>query len=155
VEVPLEFRTSNLQFTDTVDNFMKVEGSDKENPVKPENFKFLRIDLTATNGFPLGVSLNMSLYNSLTNSIKSSVNADKILEPAQVDANGKVTTPTESSVIIEFPEGFFNSVDKADKIIFKFTLVTTGNGSKDVKIYSDYKIDFNAAMVLKPDINLK
>ncbi len=40
----------------------------------------------------------------------------------------------------------------ADKIIFKFTMNTTDNGSKDVKIYSDYKIDFKASLVLKPDI---
>lgn len=155
MEIPLDFRSSNLQFTETVKNFLKVEGSDKDNPIKPENFESLRIDLTAMNGFPFGVSLKMSLYNSLTHSIKGSVNADKNLEPAQVDNNGKATTSTQTTAIFEFTKDFFNSIDEADNIIFQFTLVTPANGTKDVKIYSDYRIGFNAALVMKPNIILK
>jgi hypothetical protein len=156
VEVPMEFRINNLQFTDTLDNFLDDEGS-SDNPVKPENFELLRVDINAKNGFPLGVSLKMSLYDSMTNKIKSSVNATGILEPAPVDINGRVKPGevTETSTSIEFTKEFFSSINKADKIIFQFTLNTTGNGSKDVKIYSDYRIDFNAALVVKPDINLK
>jgi hypothetical protein len=37
-------------------------------------------------------------------------------------------------------------------IIFTFALSTTDNGTKDVKIYSDYGIDFKAALVLKPKL---
>jgi hypothetical protein len=34
---------------------------------------------------------------------------------------------------------------------------TTGNGAEGVRIYSDYRLDFMASLVLKPDIkfNLK
>jgi hypothetical protein len=155
VEVPMEFRLNNLQFTDTVDNFIEDKGSSNDNQIKPEDFNFIRVKISAKNGFPLGVSLNMSLYDSLTHTIKSSVDAVDILKPAPVDSNGKVTGVTETSTIIEFTREFFSFVNKADKIIFRFTLVTTGNGLQDVKIYSDYRINFNAALVVKPDINLK
>lgn len=155
VEVPLEFRFNNLQFTDTVDNFLKDDGNSNDGPLKPENFKLLRIDFSAKNGFPLGVSLKMSLYNSVTQTITNTVDAAGILKPALVDSNGKVTGVTETSTSIEFTEKFFSSINKADKIIFHFTFNTTENGSKDVKIYSDYRIAFNAAMVMKPDISLK
>ena len=155
VEVPLEFRLNNLQFTDTLDNFLKVDENSNDGPLKPENFKFLRVDVTAKNGFPLGASLKMSLYNSITHTITNTVDAAGILEPALVDNNGKVTGVTETSTRIEFTKEFFSSINKADKIIFHFTLNTTGNGSKDVKIYSDYRIAFNAALVVKPDITLK
>jgi hypothetical protein len=155
VEIPLEFRANNLQFTDTTENFMKTKSSDGDNPVKPEDFEFMRIDITAKNGFPLGVSVKLSLFNSSDNTIKSTVNASGILEPAPVDVNGKANGFTETSTSIEFSKEFFNSIDAADKIIFQFTMVTTGNGSKDVKIYSDYSLDFTAALVLKADINLK
>lgn len=155
VEIPMEFRMNNLQFTDTVDNFMKDEIGNSNSPVKPENFKLLRIDFLAKNGFPLGVSLKMSLYDSLTHTIKSTVDATNLLEPAPVDSNGKVTGVTETGTSIEFTSEFFSSINKADKIIFQFTLHTTDGGSKDVKIYSDYRIDFNASLVMKPDINLK
>lgn len=154
VEVPLDFRINNLQFTDTVDNFLKDTGSNNDNPLKPENFELLRVDITAKNGFPLGVSLKMSLYDSNTHVVKSTVDATGIIAPAPIDSNGKSTGVTETSTTVEFTKIFFSSVTKADKIIFQFTLNTTGNGTKDIKIYSDYRIDFNAALVVKPGIKL-
>ncbi len=30
VEIPMEFRINNLQFTDTVDNFLQIEDSDED-----------------------------------------------------------------------------------------------------------------------------
>ena len=155
VEVPLEFRTNNLQFTKTVDNFLKDDGGSNDNSFSAEDFEFLRVDFTAKNGFPLGLSLKMSLYDSLTHSIKSTVDATDIIKPAPVDSNGKSTGTTETSTSINFTKTFFSSVNKADKIIFDFIFNTTDAGSKDVKIYSDYKIDFKAALVMKPDFNLK
>ncbi len=153
VEVPLEFRINNLQFADTVDNFLKDESSDS--PVNIDKFGLLRVVLSASNGFPLGISVKMSLYDSLTNKIKATVDATDILKPAPVGSNGKALGVTDSKTSIEFTSDFFKSVNKADKIIFRFTLNTTDNGTKDVKIYSDYSIDFNAALVVRPDINLK
>ena len=153
IEVPLEFSINNLQFTDTTDNFLEME-EDSDTPVNTEDFEFLRIDIDAENGFPLGVSLSMILYDSLTAQNIYTVNAEDILEPAAVDANGHVTEPKSCSTKIEIDREFWSSVNDADKIIFSFTLVTTDGGTKDVKIYSDYRIDFKAALVLKPDIKI-
>ena len=152
VEIPMEFRINNLQFTDTVDNFLQIEDSDDDTPVNPDDFEFLRIDITAENGFPLGVSVSITLYDSVAKVNRSTVEADKVMEPAPVDSNGRVTEPKECSASIEITREFWNSVDISDKIIFRFTMITTDNGTKDVKIYSDYKIDFKARLVLKPDI---
>jgi hypothetical protein len=151
VEIPLEFKMNNLQFTDTLDNFLK---NDSTSSINPEDFKMLRVDFSANNGFPLGVSVKMSLYDSRSRSVKSSIEAASLLLPALTDSNGKVTQETESKTSIEFTSDFFSSISKADKIIFIFRLNTTGNGANDVKIYSNYFIDFKAAVVVKPDINL-
>jgi hypothetical protein len=155
IEIPLEFRMNKFQYADTIDNFLKDDGNSGNNPVKPEDFELVRIDINARNGFPFGVSLKMSLYDSATQTVKSTVDATGILESAPTDSNGKVTDVTETGTSIEFTKEFFSSVTKADKVIFYFTLNTTDNGSKDVKIYSDYRIDFNAALVIKPVIKLK
>ena len=112
----------------------------------------LHLDFWAENGFPLGISLSMSLYNSLTHAIIKTVDATDLLAPAQVDSNGKVTAPTECNTSLEFTKEFFDAINSADQIIFKFKLNSTGNGTKDVKIYSDYRINFKAALVVKPDI---
>jgi transcription antitermination factor NusG len=153
IDIPLELRITNLQFSDTTDNFLKDNKSD--NPGNPENFQYLKVIFSAKNGFPLGVAVKMALYDSASHSIKNTVNATGLLSPAPADSNGKSTGIAETSTTIEFNRDFFSSVNKADKIIFIFTMNTTGNGSQNVKIYSDYRINFTAAMVVKPDINLK
>jgi len=152
IEIPMELRMTSLQFADTVDNFLQIEDSEDGNPVDPDDFEFLRIDINAENGFPVGVSLSIILYDSVAGVNRSTVDAENILEPAPVDNNGRVTNPVECNTSIEITREFWDSVDLSDKIIFKFTMNTTDNGSKDVKIYSDYKINFNASLVLKPDL---
>lgn len=153
IEIPMELEMTNLQFADTVDNFLK-EDSNSNNPIKPEDFQLLQVKIIAENGFPAGVSLRMSLFDSSTGLIKNTVDAGSILTPAPVDSNGKVTGTAKSTATIEFTNDFFGTVSKADKIIFWLTLNTTGNGTQDVKIYSDYTFDFSAALVVKPDIKL-
>jgi hypothetical protein len=156
VDVPLEFRLNDLQFADTVKNFMKDKNSGN-NAFNPEDFDFLRIDLTAENGFPVGVSLTMILYNSGTHEHMFTVDGTDILKAAPVDAAGKVTAPASSSTSILVPKDFWTKINDADGIIFKFSMKTSFDGAQDVKIYSDYKINFTAALVLKPNIkfNLK
>lgn len=151
IEVPLEFRLNNLMFSDTIDNFMKDTNSGN-NPFNPEDFDYLRVDLTADNGFPVGISLTMILYDSATHTNLFTVDGTDLLKAAPVDATGKVTGPTSSKTSILVPKDFWKKINDADRIIFKFAMSTTDNGSKDVKIYSDYKINFTAALVLKPNI---
>jgi hypothetical protein len=153
IEVPLELRINNLHFADTVDNFMQDAEIDEESPVTPEDVEYLRIQFTAENGFPLGISLTMSLYDSTSASIKSTIDATDILEAAGVDSNGRVTEPAECSTELEITSEFWDAINDADKIIFNITLVTTDDGTKDVKIYSDYYIEYRVALQVKADIN--
>ena len=153
VEVPLEFRMNNLQFTDTIDNFLKDKTGSNSN-IKPEDFKLLRIKLIAKNGFPMGVSVKMSLYDTTSTppAIKSTIDATGLLNPAPVDTNGKSNGVTETTTNLEFTQAFFSSIPSANKIIFQFTLNTTNGSTQDIKIYSDYTIDYNVALVAQPDI---
>jgi len=154
IEVPMEFRMNNLQYSDTLDNFLD-EAFDDEGEINWDDFELFRVDFNVVNGFPMGVSLNMILHDSINQMDLASIDATDILEPAPVDSNGKASGVAETATSIEFTEEFFSSINLADKIIFTFTLNTTDNGTTDVKIYSDYRIDFNAALVMKADINLK
>lgn len=150
IDVPMELKFNNLQYTDTVDNFIKNDNNSGQ--IKPEDFKKLGVNILAKNGFPLGAALKMSLYDSATGSVKSSVIANEILGSAPVDATGKSTGTTETETTIDFSSEFLSQINKADKIIFWFTFNSTDNGV--VKIYSDYRINFNASLVVQPDINL-
>ena len=150
IEVPLELRFNNFQFADTIDNFMISDDPDGDHVLDPENFNMLRLDITAQNGFPLGASMSVSLYNPVTKTVIRTIDAQDLLKPAIVDANGKVTSPVESKTSILFTQTFFDDINKADQMIFMFRLNTSGTNA--VKFYSDYSIKFNAALVLKPDI---
>ncbi|MGQ9620056.1 MAG: hypothetical protein ACUVTX_03615 [Bacteroidales bacterium] len=155
IEVPMELWINNLQFADTADNFLKSdkqEQEDDDSPFKPENMEYFRLKITATNGFPLGASLKLILHDSITGKDIKTINATDIIKPAQVDASGKVTTPVETVTTIDFDKSFFEASKNADKMIFIFTLITSGGGTKDVKFYSDYLISFRATIVAKPNI---
>jgi hypothetical protein len=152
IDIPMDLSLTNLQLKDTVNNFIKDNNSN--NPLNPEDFQLLRINVSAKNGFPLGATLKMSLYDSSTKTEKSTVEATGLLNPAPVDTNGKANGVTETSTSIEFTSSFFSNVNKTDKIIFTVTLNSTGTPPQEVKIYSDYRINFNAALVVKPDIKL-
>ena len=153
IDVPMDLSLNNLQFKDTVNNFIKNNSGD--NPLDPADFQLLLINVSTKNGFPLGATLKMSLYDSSTKTEKSTVEATKHLDPAPIDGNGKASGVTETTTSFEFTSVFFSNVNKADKIIFTVILNTTGTTPQEVKIYSDYRINFNAALVVKPDINFK
>jgi hypothetical protein len=155
IELPLEFWINNLQFSDTVDNFLKIKDSQNNDSFKPEDFDSLRLKISVNNGFPMGVSLQLMLYDSVSpGHVLRTINASDILKPASVGNDGRVTAGTESSTSIEFSKDFFNSIENSNKIIFVFTLKTSGNGTTDVKIYSDYSISFRASLIVKPNLIL-
>jgi hypothetical protein len=154
VEVPMELWIKNLQFSDTVDNFLDTGGSDN-NSFKPEDIDSLRMNISVQNGFPFGVSLKMMLYDSVKKVVLKTIDSTDILKPAPVDAKGVVSGITESTASIEFTKEFFEAIKEADKIIFVFTLNTSDGGTKDVKIYSNYSISFKASVVVKPNFYFK
>jgi hypothetical protein len=155
VEVPLEFSLKNLQLRDTIDNFLKDENQDPDAPLSAEDIEYLKINITAKNEFPVGISLNLILFNSSTSSKIDSVNANNILKPAIMGNNDRISEAVESTTNIEIDDAFWKSVKQADKIIFRFGAVTSGNNSKDVKIFADYKITYNATLAVKADLNFK
>jgi len=151
IEVPFEFRTSNLVLSDTTDNFL-VDNDNGESML--DILTRLRMDFYIENGFPLGGDITMSLYNSVTGTIIEQLITSDVFKPADVDNNGKVIAPKVHKSFIELTPDFISSVEEADRIIFDFTLYTTDQGTRDVKIYSDYNILFKAALSFKANIQL-
>ena len=152
IEVPLQLWINNLQFADTVDNFLKSEGeeNDEDSPFRPENMEYFRIQIKTNNGFPLGASLKLMLYDTIAGRALDTIDAPDLIKPATVDASGKVVSPIETITTLEFDKHFFETSKDADKIIFVFKLVTSGGGMKDVKFYSDYKITYMVNINAKP-----
>jgi hypothetical protein len=148
-----------LVITETVENFMKVEGSGKDDPFKPENFELLGVSILAKNGYPLRVALEMSLFDSVKNIVTTKIPAvaKPFLEAAPVDSNGDVLVNgiTETETSIEFSREFLKAIPLSDKVILRFIFTTPGNGTKDVKMSTKYRLYFKAALIIKPVIKLK
>ena len=152
VEVPLDMKLNDFQFSDTVKNFIKGNLGNSDSPVNPQNLSTMRMILKAKNGFPTDASVSVSLYDTISKTIKSTILATDLLKASPTNANGKSTGATETKTTIDFTKEFINSADSTDRIIFTFTLKTPDNGTKAVMIYSDNTIDFIAAVVLKSDL---
>lgn len=150
IEVPMEFWINNIQLTDTLDNFLlSEEGEDSVLDMISDFELRMYID----NGFPLGGSLSIVPYDSLTNTLSTALlTTGEFFDPAEVDAEGKVTSSTEKTTKISMSDQFINDVAEYDKLIVVFTLFTTGSGDRDVKLYSDYSIIFKAAVALKANL---
>ena len=151
VEVPLEFRITDLQLSDTTSNFLLDE---EEGGSPLDNLSSLKLNMFIDNGFPLGGNISVALYDSISGIIIDQIDTGDFFEPAEVDASGKVTTSTEHTTIIEFTESFLESAGEANSIIFSFMLYTTDHGTRDVKIYSDYNIRFSAGLSFKANLNI-
>jgi len=148
VDIPLLMRIDSLKLADTLDNFLKLKSTDNTSFMDS-----LQVKINANNGFPFGASLKVILYDSVKKVVIRTINATNLILPAPVDASGKVTGKTASSVTIDFSKDFFSAVNSANKVIFMFALNTTKNGTRGVKIYSDYSISFTATLLGKANIN--
>jgi hypothetical protein len=152
MELPLELSMKNFQLSDTTENYL----SDKNLHGDPgiDGLELATIGLNIKNGFPFDVEASVSLYDSKKMIVKSTVNASGLVKAAKVDANGRVNEITESVSSIEVTKEFLDNIEKSDQLIFNFKASTTE--SKNVKIYSDYKIDFNvtAHLITKIQIDL-
>ena len=153
VEVPMILWINNLQFADTIDNFLIPDDSDKDS-FDPGKTELCILFIEVENGFPLGASLSIMLYDSATATVKKKIDARELIKPAPVDANGKSMGKAESVTTIECDRTFFEESGKADKIILEFTFKTTGDGTTDVRIYSDYSLTFKVGVKVKPKLQL-
>jgi hypothetical protein len=70
---------------------------------------------------------------------------DVILASALVGSNGRVTSATEKNTEIIYPEEKIFRLKKVRKIYVKAVTTTVDGGNKNVKIYSDYKLDLKIA----------
>lgn len=151
IEVPFEFRMTNLQFSDTTENFLR--GDDDDSPLDMADA--VNIHLWVDNGFPLGGDVTISLLDTLSNEILAVVSAGELFSAAMVDSGGRVISSTEHTTVIEFDRDFLLAAEEAHSVIFTFTFNTTGGGDRDVRIYSDYTLGFKAGVSVSGHITLK
>jgi hypothetical protein len=146
VEVPMIFWMNNLVFSDTIDNFLMA---DDEGDSPLDMLENLELRMFIDNGFPMGGEFSITLFDSASGTPMSVLETGNFFDPAPVDADGIVTSSIEKSTLITLSDGFMEDGPVADKMIISFKFNTTGSGSQDVKIMSDYSISFRAGLLIQ------
>lgn len=135
VEIPLAFIANGLMLTDTFD----FEMSDQDLSRIKSGFLYLNAD----NGFPFEAIIQLYTMND-NGSITDSLLTYNTIAAAPVGPDFKVTEKRKSKLVIPVDQGkidtFFGT--KKMKIVARFN---TQPVNTQLKIYSDYTIDFRLA----------
>jgi hypothetical protein len=135
INIPLEGSLKNLVFQDTIMfKFQEVE-----------ELQSLGLKLFFKNGFPIETKVQVYFADTMGYVLDSLLQDDLLLASALVGNNGRVTTASEKTSEILYPEEKILRLKKVRKIYVKGTTSTFQNGSKNVKIYSDYRLDLKIA----------
>jgi hypothetical protein len=106
-----------------------------------EELQSLGLKLSLTNGFPVESKVQVYFADSLGSLVDSLLEDNVVLAAAPVGSNGRVTAPTEKNTEINYPAEKISRLGRVRKIYVKAITSTLDNGSRNVKIYSDYRID--------------
>lgn len=143
VDLPLWFKTSLYQRTDTIPFDLVGLFSDS---TQVDMVEALNMEMNFTNGFPFNIQAQ--IYMTDTNYVKidslfNEAGGAFVWESATVDADGIVTTPTETQVNIQvLKEKVKKFYDNKAKNILIQSSVSTGDKENPqfVKLYEDYSI---------------
>ena len=140
VELPLYGSIANIGIVDTMDmDLSSLSG-----------FETADFMLNVTNEFPFDISLQAYFvddnFNVLDSLMKSS---QKLIESSSVDSNGELVSATSSQNLISINKTTLANVKNATKIILIGSIATANGGTTPVKLYSNYKMDFDLGVKIK------
>ena len=142
-EMPVAMTINNLQFSDTLDFNM--------DDIRFEDAVSGHFSIYTVNGMPLDAKLYLTFVDS-ANFIPLDEYEIELLTAALVDIDGKVTSSTESTTIIEMNPDKFDQLAIANKIIITAIFNTTNSEAQDVIFMSDYTMDVHLAALINYQI---
>lgn len=140
VQLPLYGKASNLVLMDTI----PFELSE----TLPEQVEWALIRTYNANGFPFDVDMQVYFADSLYTKLDSLVVPNQlILQSGSVDPNtGIVTSPTQKTYDATLTKARLDNLSTSKYLLVRAVANTTNNGNTNVKIYSNYKVDFRLGM---------
>ena len=93
--------------------------------------------------------MKIVFMNDSNNISVDSINYNKIVSSAITDANGKTIQSSKSKTRIVLDENRLQKLiaNKVNKIKTYTTFITENNGTKPIKIYSDYDMKISAGII--------
>ncbi|MFA9213853.1 MAG: hypothetical protein ACEQSR_08400 [Candidatus Methylacidiphilales bacterium] len=144
LDLPLALKTSNFVLSDSSD--FDVTSFD--------GFKSVTIGLNIDNSFPFDANVKIVFRNKDSKKSIDSITVNKVVLSAITNADGKTIQSSKSRTRFELTEARLKKLiaNKANEIKIYSTLITENNGTKKVKVYSDYdmKIAIGIIATIKP-----
>lgn len=135
VRLPLSGRVSNF----TSDKVFDLTNNSLDSvEFSLENTK---ITIHSINGLPITVDMTLECYDANSNLILTLFQNDNILDPAEIDNNGLVITPTEKTVEQVLSEADFEALKQVKSFTLVSTLYTGKTGMESVKIRMKDKVE--------------
>ncbi len=144
--LPLYGRVANFAIQDTFD--FKVD--------KIDQVEQLLLRTYVVNEFPMEAKVQVYFTDASYNKLDSLVTDNSIIVPAgNVNlTTGAVTSPTEKVNIYSYDKARIDKIVGAEKILVKAVMNTSGSGSQNVKIYSNYRLQLKLAAQAQLNVKL-
>jgi hypothetical protein len=139
LDLPLALSTSSFSLND----------SSAFDALQFDKFKEVTLGLNIDNRFPFDANIKIVFMNDSNNIPIDSVIYNKIVTSAITDVNGKTIQSSKSKTRISLDENRLQKLiaNKANKIKTFTTFITENNGTKPIKIYSDYDMKINVGII--------
>ncbi|MEX0968731.1 MAG: hypothetical protein WD077_15975 [Bacteroidia bacterium] len=144
LRLPLYGRASDFILNDTI----RLEITDVA------EIKNIAFRTRVKNGFPVGFNLQMYFVDEDGDILDSLLDSEHFAPAAPTNAaSGKVTVPAINVIDTEFDEHRLHRLPETRMILVKVTASTINEGSKDIRIYSEY--DFGVELSASAGLKLK
>lgn len=144
LDLPLAIKTSNFVLAD----------SSEFDASSFDGFKSVTLGLNIDNGFPFDADVKIVFRNKANKKSIDSITVKQVVLSAITNSEGKTIQTSKSKTKFDLTEERLKKLiaNKADEIKIYSTLVTENNGTKKVKVYSDYdmKIAIGIIATIKP-----
>lgn len=129
VEIPLSITANNLTLIDTTE-FTSEEGDELKNVIGGN------INIHVENWYPFKTEIQITLLDIDNSELIDMFIGNSEIAAAQVESNGRVSSPTKSILYAPVDKDKLSEYYKAEKAIIKLKFNTEGDDYK--KVYSNY-----------------
>ncbi len=150
IMLPMDLRISEFTLEDTLEMDFKENISEESDMVD-----YLLIRLDTENGFPIDLDLQGYFTDSAYVVLDSLITttSGKVLSAGTLDQEGGVDQAGSNRTEIIFDRTRVEGIEDTKYIIFSAGISTAEQGTRDVKFYTDYTLEFRLAMSAEFDLD--
>jgi hypothetical protein len=146
--LPLDFRSTIVAMEDTMEFEMDDQGIDTS------MVRQVNMTISTVNELPIKLDLQVYLLDEFYQVLDSVFEDEQVfLAASEVDQQGKLIQAGEEANTAMFPAEKLSKLGEIRFLQVHARMNTSELGSKDVKLYSDYSLDFKLSMIADLIIN--